>query len=264
MDKATYLRSALASKKPSVGFWLTFAKGPVAATILEGGGFDWVLIDAEHGQITDADYFELNNIVASRGASPIIRVPNAEEYLIKRALDSGAHGVMTPMCHSAEDAKKIVAWNKYPPKGTRGFGPMFSAHSFHGMTQATYPAGADSHLLVIVQIESKQGLANVEEIAKVDGIDILFIGPYDLSKFLGVEFGGKEHEAAIAKILKAAKDAGKYAAIFCSSGAQSKMRLEQGFDMVSICTDVGAIAAEFDRQLAATHGVEMGKGRSVY
>ena len=74
-----------------------------------------------------------------------------------------------------EDARKIVSWNKYPPKGTRGFGPMFSAHSF-GLTEPEYPAGADDNLLVIVQIESKDGVKNVEEIAAVEGIDVLFIG----------------------------------------------------------------------------------------
>lgn len=74
-----------------------------------------------------------------------------------------------------DDARKIVSWNKYPPKGTRGFGPMFSAHSFN-LTEPQYPAGADDNLLVIVQIESRQGVENVEEIAAVDGIDVLFIG----------------------------------------------------------------------------------------
>ena len=111
------------------------------------------------------------------------------------------------------------------------------------------------------------------------------IGPFDLSKFLDVQFGGEKHEAAIQKTLKAAKAAGKTAAIFCTihlkdseaqlvrgdwadfsgtSGAQAKMRLEQGFDMVSVYTDVGAIATEFERQLAAVKGVEIGKGRTGY
>jgi len=259
----TFLKTGLGEKKPGIGFWLTFPSQPLVKTVLHGGGYNWVLIDGEHGLITDHHYYELNNAVSAYGVSPIIRVPNAEEWMIKRALDSGAHGVMTPMCHTPEDAKKIVRWSKYPPLGTRGYGPMFSPHSFK-TPEATYVSEADKSLLVIVQIESRQGVENVEEIAKVEGLDVLFIGPFDLSKFMQVKFGGEEHEAAIAKILSAAKAAGKTAAIFCTSGAQARQRLEQGFDMVSLCTDVGTVAAAFDRELAAVQGVQVGKPRSTY
>ena len=113
---------------------------------------------------------------------------------------------------------------------------MFSAHSF-GITEPEYPDGADKNLLVIVQIESQQGVDNVEEIAAVEGLDVLFvgecfalsvrhnkliIGPYDLSKFMNVEFGGEKHEAAIAKVLEAAHKNGKIAAIFCKSNALTR------------------------------------------
>lgn len=101
--------------------------------------------------------------------------------MIKRALDAGAHGVMTPMCHTAADAKKIVAWNKYPPKGTRGFGPMFSGASFN-TSEGEYAAAADDNLLVMVQIESQSGVDNVEEIAKVEGLDVLFIGEHRVKR----------------------------------------------------------------------------------
>lgn len=97
--------------------------------------------------------------------------------MIKRALDAGAHGVITPMCHSADDAKRIVAYSKYPPRGTRGYGPLFTTHSFPSeLKGAAYDAKADDECLVIVQIESRQGVENVEAIAAVDGIDVLFIG----------------------------------------------------------------------------------------
>ncbi|RSH85757.1 hypothetical protein EHS25_003898 [Saitozyma podzolica] len=263
MDKATYLRNALAKKEKGIGFWLTFPHPSIAKTILAGGGFNWVLMDAEHGLITDSDYYTLANHIAASGASPIIRIPVDSEWQIKRALDAGAHGVMTPMCHSAEDAARIVSWSKYPPLGSRGYGPMFCPHTFN-VAEATYPTQADKSLLVIVQIESRKAIENVEAIAAVPGLDVLFIGPFDLSKQMNVQFGSDEHEAAIQKTLKAAKSAGKTAAIFCSNGAQAKERLAQGFDMVSITTDVGSVAAEFDRQLAATLSVEVGQARSAY
>jgi 4-hydroxy-2-oxoheptanedioate aldolase len=239
------LRAALQNQSKAYGFWLTLPSAPAARVILRGaatssiGGFSWVLVDAEHGLITDREYYDLATAIGSEGASPIIRVPWPEEWMIKRALDSGAHGILTPMCHSAvgfhrgttlnthrrldlmltlsqEDARKIVRFCKYPPLGSRGYGPMYAAHALPKVTPgAQYDNNADKELLVMVQIESRSGVDNVEEIAKVEGLDVLLIGPFDLAKQMGVVRGGDEHEAAIQRILKATKAAGKTAAIFC-------------------------------------------------
>ncbi|KAF2122560.1 2,4-dihydroxyhept-2-ene-1,7-dioic acid aldolase, partial [Lophiotrema nucula] len=228
----------------------------VAKTILRPSGnqFSWVLIDAEHGLINDTHYYELINAVASEGTSPIVRVPWGEEWMIKRALDAGAHGVVTPMCHSEEDAKKIVKYSKYPPVGTRGYGPMFASHSISGVVGAQYDDNADKSLSVIVQIESRPGVENVEKIAGVDGIDVLFIGPFDLAKQMGVQRGGEEHEAAIQRTLKAAHDAGKKAAIFCTSGQDADNRRQQGFDMISVITDIAVLAEGMIDQLNVAKG----------
>ncbi|KAJ5563057.1 Pyruvate/Phosphoenolpyruvate kinase [Penicillium sp. DV-2018c] len=251
------LRSALNSTPVSYGFWLTLPSAPVAKTILRRspdfseGGFSWVLVDAEHGLINDSHYYELTNAVAHEGASPIIRVPWPEEWMIKRALDAGAHGIMTPMCHSAEDAKKVVSYCKYPPVGVRGYGPMYTAHSFPGVSPAEYDAKTHADVLVVVQIESRPGVENVEEIAKVDGLDVLFIGPFDLAKQMRITRGSEEHEAAIQRVLDAAKSNGKKAAIFCPDGNDALRRSQQGFDMVSIITDIGvfgdAMLAELEK-----------------
>ncbi|KAH8697915.1 2,4-dihydroxyhept-2-ene-1,7-dioic acid aldolase [Talaromyces proteolyticus] len=261
MPFTTAIRSTLQSQSPAFGFWLTLNSAGAAKTLLrstsnnKSGGFSWVLIDAEHGLITDRDYYELNNAVASEGASPIIRVPWAEEWMIKRALDAGAHGVMTPMCHSEEDAAKIVKFSKYPPRGTRGYGPMFAPHAIPGVVPGEHhDAQADDSLIVVVQIESRAGVENVEKIAAVDGLDVLFIGPFDLAKQMGVARGGEEHEAAIQRVLKAARSAGKKAAIFCTDGNDARARIQQGFDMVSIITDVGVLAEGMNRQLAVAAG----------
>jgi hypothetical protein len=148
------------------------------------------------------DKVQLATAIGSEGASPIIRVPWPEEWMIKRALDSGAHGILTPMCHSAvgfhrgttlnthrrldlmltlsqEDARKIVRFCKYPPLGSRGYGPMYAAHALPKVTPgAQYDNNADKELLVMVQIESRSGVDNVEEIAKVEGLDVLLIGEF--------------------------------------------------------------------------------------
>ncbi|KAI1846368.1 hypothetical protein JX265_011950 [Neoarthrinium moseri] len=260
MSFDTAITSALKEPSTKYGFWLTLPSAGAAKTILRsasfapGGGFSWVLVDAEHGLISDQHYYELANAIASEGASPIVRVPWSEEWMIKRALDAGAHGILTPMCHTPDDAKRIVSYCKYPPLGSRGYGPMYASHSIPGIKAGEYDSGADKGLMVAVQIESRSGVDNVEEIAKVEGLDALLIGPFDLAKQMGVERGGEEHEAAIQRTLKAAKAAGKKAAIFCSNGEQAKTRADQGFDMVSIITDVGILESGFLRELGTAKG----------
>lgn len=121
---------------------------------------------------------------------------------------------------------------------------MFAPHAFPGVAPGEeYDEGSQTGTIVVVQIESKAGVENVEKIAAVEGVDVLFIGPFDLAKQMGVTRGGEEHEAAIQRILKAAHAAGKKAAIFCTDGKDSRVRAEQGFDMISVITDVGVFRA---------------------
>ncbi|GAA5874317.1 hypothetical protein JCM8547_007561 [Rhodosporidiobolus lusitaniae] len=253
MQAQCHLKNALAAKERSVGFWLTLPGTALARTIATAGKFQWALVDAEHGQITDKDYYELNNTLTSCGVSPIIRIPSSEAWLIKRALDSGAHGIMVPMVHNVEIAKRVVSNSKFAPVGTRGCGSPFT-HQIFGVVENEYEVTCNYHLLNILQIESQEGLDNVEEIAKVPGADVIFVGPFDLAKSMDVEFGSEKHEAAIARILKATKDAGKIASIFCMSGEKGRARLDQGFDMVSISMDTDALIFEFQRQLEAVRG----------
>ncbi|KAL3471193.1 Pyruvate/Phosphoenolpyruvate kinase-like domain-containing protein [Aspergillus californicus] len=270
MSLNTAIQTALQKPETAYGFWLTLPGAGVAKTILRStaqhaNAFSWVLVDAEHGLIADKDYYELTNAVASEGASPLIRVPWGEEWLIKRALDAGAHGIVTPMCHSAEDAAKIVRYCKYPPQGSRGYGPMFALHSFPNVPAPAYDAGADKQTLVFVQIESRPGVESVEKIAAVEGLDGVLIGPFDLAKQMGIQRSGEEHEAAIQRILKAAKSAGKKAAIFCTDGTDAQNRAQQGFDMVSVVTDVGVLGSGMMRELGVASGqVADGKPRDGY
>ncbi|KAJ6115690.1 hypothetical protein N7523_006107 [Penicillium sp. IBT 18751x] len=260
MSYTTAIQRSLKGPSPAFGFWLTLPSAAVAKTIIHGASgsstkFSWVLVDAEHGLISDSNYYELNNAIGSEDASPVIRVPWAEEWMIKRALDAGAHGIMTPMCHSEIDAAKIVSWCKYPPIGTRGYGPMFAPHSFPGCNPGPeYDEGSQQFVTVCVQIESRPGVENVEKIAATPGIDVLFIGPFDLAKQTGVTRGGEEHEASIQRILAAAHAHGKKAAIFCTDGNDARKRAEQGFDMISVNTDVGVIRTGMLNELKTANG----------
>lgn len=260
MPFTTPVQSALKGPSAAFGFWLTLPSAAVAKTIIHGSSgsstkFSWILVDAEHGLISDHHYYELNNAIGSEGVSPIIRVPCAEEWMIKRALDAGAHGIMTPMCHTEADAINIAKWTRYPPVGTRGYGPMFAPHSFAGVDPgADHDEGANDGLTTFVQIESRSGVEQVEKIAAVDGIDVLLIGPFDLAKQMGVTRCGEEHEAAIQRILKAAHAANKKAAIFCTGGEDAHARTQQGFDMVSVNTDVGVIRSAMLNELKVANG----------
>ncbi|KAJ5019123.1 4-hydroxy-2-oxo-heptane-1,7-dioate aldolase [Colletotrichum sp. SAR 10_99] len=200
MSQKIAIKSALQSKVPAFGFWLTTA---VAKTILRGDSgasvpFTWTLVDAEHELISDVHYYDT-------------------------------------------DAAKVVSYAKYPPLGTRGYGPMLAPHAFPGTEPGAEYDTLAQDVLVAVQIESRAGVENVAKIAEVDGVDVIFIGPFDLSKQMGVERGGQEHEAAIQKALNAAHAANKKCAIFCTDGADALTRAKQGFDMISVNTDVGVL-----------------------
>ncbi|PKY04234.1 Phosphoenolpyruvate/pyruvate domain-containing protein [Aspergillus campestris IBT 28561] len=273
MPFPTPITTTLQNKQTAFGFWLMLPSAPAARIILRAASaassphkLSWVLVDGEHGLITDREYYELTTAIGSCNASPIIRVPWGEEWMIKRALDAGAHGILTPMCHSAEDATRIVQYTKYPPTGSRGYGPAFAAHSLPDASAAVaYDEAANDSLVVMVQIESQRGVDNVEEIARVEGLDGVLIGPFDLAKQMGVVRGGDEHEAAIQRILKAAKSAGKTAAIFCTNGEQARERAQQGFDMISIMTDVGAFEEGMMRNLGVAGGsAGVGEGSGGY
>jgi 4-hydroxy-2-oxoheptanedioate aldolase len=199
--------------------------------------------------------------IAACGVSPIVRIPDNQGFLVKRtcltipktldeadryptgALDSGAHGVLVPLLYTAEDAKKLVLSAKFPPQGQRGFGSPFPMERFHpDLGAGDYLQQANDAILTMVQIETKQAVENVDAIAAVPGIDVLFVGPFDLGNNIGHPIlDGKMHDnlhAAISKILKAANTAGKKAGIFCTSGEQAKGYSQQGFHMISVATDM--------------------------
>ena len=176
--------------------------------------------------------------IASCGASPIVRIPANEAWMVKRALDSGAHGIVVPLLYTAEDARTLVQSAKFPPLGGRGYGSPFTMGSFAvrgDLGGLDYLQNANANLLNIVQIETKGAFENLDEIAKVDGIDVLFIGPGDLGNNLGYPVTGEFApglKAAIARILEVSKTNGKKAGIYTTGGEMAKTYADQGFDVV--------------------------------
>jgi 4-hydroxy-2-oxoheptanedioate aldolase len=169
--------------------------------------------------------------------------------MIKRPLDSGAHGILIPVLETVQDAKDVVQASKFPPMGTRGFEPLLAAEKFveqhpHGggvreLTGREYLDQVNSSLVIAVQIETKSAPENVKEIAMVPGIDVLFVGPFDLGVSIGHSItGGKMDQDAIQSVQEAAQAAGIATGIYCDSGEDAKEWASKGFLMNSVVTDM--------------------------
>jgi 4-hydroxy-2-oxoheptanedioate aldolase len=155
------------------------------ARAIARSGVDWVCVDCEHGNINDSQMHEAVTAIAHAGVSPLVRIAANETWMVKRALDCGAHGVIVPLIYTVDDAKKLVSSAKFPPEGTRGFGSPLPVQCFNNEPLSYYLQHANSTLLTIVQIETASALEHVREIAALPGVDCLLIGPFDLGNNIG-------------------------------------------------------------------------------
>lgn len=213
------------------------------AQIVALTGLDGIIIDCEHGHISDDSMHNSVAAISALGVSPIIRIRGPAHDILKRALDTGAHGVMVPQVNNAEEAAQIVQSSKFPPQGVRGQGSAFPAIG-HGLTTPEYMKSANETILTMIQIETRAGVENVDAIAAVPGVDVVFIGPNDLAQaLLGyTPARGDEPEfvAAMDKIVAAAKKHGKWAARMVNNGETAKVAREK-YDTVAITGDTKAI-----------------------
>ncbi|KAL1306431.1 hypothetical protein AAFC00_005131 [Neodothiora populina] len=226
------------------------------AQIVALTGLDGVIIDCEHGHIGDDSMHNSVSAISALGVSPIIRVRGPAPDLLKRALDTGAHGLMVPMINTADEALSVVNYSKFPPLGLRGQGSAFPAIG-HGLTTPEYMRSANETLLTIVQIETRQGVDNVDEIAAVPGIDYLFIGPNDLAQsLLGYTPARGDEPAfvdAVNSIVAAAKRHGKWVGRLVNDGPLA-VEASKTFDSVAITGDTKAISNWYTAQIACVRG----------
>ncbi|OOF93995.1 hypothetical protein ASPCADRAFT_150652 [Aspergillus carbonarius ITEM 5010] len=221
------------------------------AQIVAQTGLDGIIIDCEHGHISDDSMHSATAAIASMGVSPLVRLRMTHSDLIKRALDAGAHGIVVPQINTAEEARSVVSYSKFPPQGLRGQGSAFPALT-HGIDIPTYIKTANETLLTCIQIESKLGVENVDAICAVPGVDMIFIGPNDLAlSLLGyVPAKGDEPEFvdAVDKIVAAAKKQGKWVGRLSNDGALCKEHLKV-FDTVALGYDIRAMQNWYTREL---------------
>lgn len=222
------------------------------AQIIALTGVDGIIIDCEHGNIGDDSMHNAVAAISALGVSPIIRIRGPAHDIIKRALDTGAHGIMVPQINNSEEARQIVQSSKFPPQGVRGQGSAFPAIG-HGLTTPEYMISANETILTMIQIETRAGVENVDAIAAVPGVDMVFIGPNDLAQsLLGyVPARGDEPEfvAAIDKIIEAGRKQSKWVGRMVNNGAMAK-EVRSRYDTVAITGDTKALQnwymAEFE------------------
>lgn len=232
-------KQQLAAGRPLVGLWQALAN-PYSAEICARQGFDWLLLDGEHSPNSIESLLAQAQAIAAFPVECIVRVAFGEPVVIKQYLDLGLHTLLVPMVETAEQAADLVRACRYPPHGIRGVSSATSRGANFGQ-DADYLHTASEKITLIVQIESRRGLDNVAEIAAVEGVDALFIGPSDLAASLG-HLGDPHHPevaAAIDTAYAAISAAGKPAGIFALSPDHAKASFAQGFAFASVGTDIG-------------------------
>lgn len=200
-------------------------------------GFDWLFIDLEHGSLSIQDAQKVIQAIAGR-CFTVVRVADATTENVKRVLDTGCDGIIAPHVNSAEEARKIVALAKYPPDGERSVG--LGRAQGYGLNFADYIASANAQTVVVVQIEHKDAVTNVDEILQVEGTDALFIGPYDLSGSMGIlgQVSDARVVAAIDKVRSACARTNVSFGIFCTTADQASAAIKTGAHIVAVGTDL--------------------------
>jgi 2-dehydro-3-deoxyglucarate aldolase/4-hydroxy-2-oxoheptanedioate aldolase len=208
--------------------------------VIKNSGCEFVIYDMEHGGLTLDKFKELSLISKGIALSPMIRIPEINYNYIARSLDLGANGIMIPMVNDKREALEIVKCSKYPPLGKRGAGFGFAHNEYKKENPIDIMKYANKTLINIIQIENKRGLENVEEIAKIDGVDCLWVGHFDLSNFLGVpgQFNSKLYLDAINKIVKAGKKYQKSLGIMVSTKQEMFFYSDLGFNVIAVGTEM--------------------------
>lgn len=254
--RTNILKTALAECRPVINGWLAIPSG-YSAEILGHQGYDAVTVDLQHGMIDFASALAMLQAISSTSAVPLVRVSDDTPAQIMRLLDAGAYGIICPMISTAEQAQRFVSACRYPPQGTRSFGPA------RGLLYggADYPAHANKEILTLAMIETREGLANLDAILATDGLDGVFIGPNDLSLTLtGAASAESTHPdmlAAVERVVSRCREKNKIAGIFCTSGAAAARRIAEGFSFVTPANDVMQLGR------ASREAVALARGNTV-
>ncbi len=232
------VKRALAAGETPIGTMVCEFLTSNVSRLVRSAGADFVLYDLEHSGFGIDRLRDLLPATNATGVVPLVRVPDAVYDSISRALDLGALGIMIPACESVAEAQFLVDSARFPPQGKRGFGLLYQdVWEPGGLTDTLAKSNAET--LLIVQIETAAGLEAVEQIAAVDGIDVLWIGQFDLTVSLGVpgQFSSDAFRDAVTRIVTAARAAGKHVGMVCGTVEECRAMLAQGISMIGYSFD---------------------------
>ena len=237
------LREKIMNGEKTVGTFFEAGNANVAEA-LALTDLDYMLIDTEHGPFDVESVMSMLMAAELHDTTALVRVKDSNRNSVLKMLDIGAGGLIIPQVHSIEEIQKLVEYAKYYPLGQRGV--AFARGAGYGYLEHAagdindYFAVCNRETLLVPQCETMGCLENIEEIAKVDGVDGIFVGPYDLSVAMGIptQFDKPEFQAAMERIVKAVKAAGKFTIIYCANAEVANTRLSQGFDSVTVGQDI--------------------------
>jgi len=238
-------KHAIAAGRPQIGLWCSLCS-TIAIEIVSHSGFDWLLIDTEHSPNEVPDVLKQLQAAQAGTASCVVRPAWNDMVLIKRFLDIGAQTLLVPFVQNAEEARRAVAATRYPPQGIRGVTGSGRASRYGRVKD--YLKRASEEICVLVQIETRTGLDNIEAIASVDGIDGVFLGPNDLAASLGHvgNWGHPEVQQALEDAVRRLKTIGKPAGILTPNEEEAKRFLDWGYTFVAVGADLGLLARNAD------------------
>jgi 2-dehydro-3-deoxyglucarate aldolase len=243
-DRAPYrsfpndFKRRLLAGETLIGCWCSLAN-PITTEVLGVAGFDWLLLDAEHSPNDIGTFIPQLMALKDSASAPVVRPSWNDTVEIKRLLDAGFYNFLGPFVQSADDARRAVAATRYPPEGVRGVSVAQRSNRFG--TVPDYFAGIDEQICLLVQIESRKGLEAATEIASVEGVDGVFVGPSDLAAAVG-HLGNPNHpevQEAIAAAFAAVKARGKSLGILAPVEADARRYLEMGATFVAVGSDLG-------------------------
>ncbi|WP_347267700.1 aldolase/citrate lyase family protein [Paracoccus sp. (in: a-proteobacteria)] len=241
-------RQILAQKTP-FGTWL-MAAAPATGEALGFAGFDFLVVDMEHVPIEIPDMAHILRAIGCTPAVPVVRLAWNDQIMVKRAMDAGAETLMLPFIQNADEARAAVSYMRYPPHGVRGVAAVHRGSRFG--TLPGYLASAHERAFSILQLETPEAVASLGEIAAVEGVDAVFVGPGDLSAAMG-HIGNIAHpevQELIAHAAKAAKRAGKPVGIVGPNPAMVARFLDYGYDFAAVASDLGMLTGRAGEWLA--------------
>ena len=238
--------------KSAIGGWLSIPSS-FSAEVMAHQGFDWLCVDMQHGIIDYQVAVTMLQAISTTETTPIVRVSWNDPAQIMKALDAGAYGVIIPLINTRADAEAAVAACRYPPDGFRSSGPT-RAVLYSGRD---YQEHANHEVLCICMIETRQGIENIDEICSVPGLDLVYIGPADLSLALGLppraDVEEQLHLDTVQRIRETAHRHGIRAGMHCASAAFAAKKVMEGFDIVMLTSDVACLSRAAGEQVSALH-----------